>query len=88
MPNLETLRVVLRERGTAVEVEGGTLCVGESTEEWAIPCDIPLRPGRHLIHVRHPSRTVSGENPRRVRVVISTDPGAPSQVEIVEVEPV
>jgi len=87
MPDMETLRIELRERGTGAAVDGGTLCVGDSTQEWSVPCEIPLRPGRHEIHMRHPSRTIFGDNPRIVRVVVPTDPGAPLQVEVVEVEP-
>lgn len=87
MPTMEILRIELRERGTGTVVDGGTLCVGQSTRAWTIPCEIPLVPGNHRIQVRHPSRAICGVNPREVNVVIPTDPGSAPQLEVIEVEP-
>jgi hypothetical protein len=88
MPDLQILKVVLRERGTGRPVQGGTVCVDADPSEWPLPCEIPLVPGNHRIEIRHPSRTVCGANPRFVNVVISTDPSAQFQIEVVEVESV
>lgn len=88
MPDLQTVVVVLKERGTGQPVDGGTLRVDGGLRDWPLPCELPLFPGNHRIEVRHSSRSICGENPRVVNVLISTDPNSRPQVEVVEVEPV
>ena len=88
MPDLQTLVIVLKERGTGQPVDGGTLRIDGGLREWPLPCEVPLVPGNHRIEIRHPSWSICGENPRMVNVVISTDPTPQPQVEVVKVEPV
>ena len=87
MPGLEKVKVLLIERGTSRDVEGGSLSYDDAPEPRALPCTLFLKPGNHTLTASHPSRTVRQPNPRPVVVVIQTDPGAAPQVVTFEVEP-
>jgi hypothetical protein len=88
MPSLQKVQVLLVERGTNSDVDGGSLKYDDASAPRPLPCTLLLNPGNHTLAASHPSRIICQPNPRQVEVVIQTDPGAAPQVVTFEVEPI
>lgn len=80
MPMVD-VRVELKEAGGDRDVPGGGLILDENRGAvWALPCTVPLLPGRHKFEASHSTRSILPPNPRVEAVVVPTDPQAPVQV--------
>ena len=83
---LEKLKVVLRDSQGDETVAGQLIVDEEADKPFDLPAEFNIGPGRHTLEALCPGKKIKGENPRMVKVLVTTGPDDPVQIETFELE--
>jgi hypothetical protein len=80
------IEIVLRDSNGNENI-AGKLTVDDNPHPFDLPANkmLPINPGKCRLEARCAGRSINGENPREVQVMVPIDPNAPAQKVIFDV---